>query len=283
MSGDDFESAASLLAHAQQFVLELSKADWNDAAGPMRLRGDLGIEELAGSPYLVNARVFVKALADEGGTDATATGNLNRAFVGRMFEQVELSETFRRTTQRVCKVINELDLWQLHITRIVCECAGLVKRRQKRFALTPLGRRLLPDAQAGTLYQTLFVAHFRTFNLSYDFHLRDVPGIQQTMAVVLWRIDRVARDWVPVHGLAPKILLPNVLKQLRAAMTYPLDAEEWILAGYALDPLLELGLIEKEGGCDEWPGCAENDRIRVTALWRRFISFTCQFEDDLKD
>ena len=129
------------------------------------------------SPFFVNARIFLKALADEGGAEATATGNLNRAFVGRMFERMELPPIYRETTRHVCKVINELDLRTLHITRIVCDCAGLVKRRKKRFALTPLGRRLLPDEQAGALFRALFIAHFRTFDLSYDFQLRDVPGI----------------------------------------------------------------------------------------------------------
>ena len=131
MSGDDFESSKAAFERVQQFVLALSEADWNDAAGPIRLHGGLTLDELAASPFLVNARILLKALADEGGTSATATGNLNRAFVGRMFEQMELSEIFRKTTRYVCKVINELDLWSLHIARIVCGCAGLMKRRHK--------------------------------------------------------------------------------------------------------------------------------------------------------
>jgi len=61
----------------------------------------------------------------------------------------------------------------------------------------------------------LFLAYFRRFDLHYDFHLRDVPGIQQTIAVIFWRLDTVARDWKPVRGLTPEILLPGVLNQLR--------------------------------------------------------------------
>ncbi len=276
MNGD--RSAHATFAQVQQFVIALANADWTDAAGPMRLSSRLSLDELAASPFLVNARIFLRALAHEGGTEATATGNLNRAFVGRMFEQFELSEAYCKTTRRVSKVINEMDLWTLHIVRIVCDCAGLVKRRKKRFALTPLGKRLLPDDQAGALFRVLFIAHFRRFDLSYDFQLRHVPGIQQTMAAILWRLDVVAQDWAPVQGLAPRILLPNVLKQLRAAMTYAHDTEEWILAGHALNPLLRLGLLEKEKRHD-WPGCGEEDRVRISTLWRRFISFAWQFEE----
>ena len=50
------------------------------------------------------------------------------------------------------------------------------------------------------------------------------------------------------------------------------DTAEWILAGYVLDPLFELGLIERKQR-NEWPNVTENDAIRVTALWRKFIGF----------
>src|SRR5258705_266031 len=56
MRGDDFESAEGAFARVQQFVLELAAADWNDAAGPIRLRGHLTLDELAASPFLVNAQ-----------------------------------------------------------------------------------------------------------------------------------------------------------------------------------------------------------------------------------
>jgi hypothetical protein len=99
-----------------------------------------------------------------------------------------------------------------------------------------------------------------------------VPGIQETMAVVLWRLDTVARDWVSVRGLAPQLLLPGVLAQLHQAMTSTYDTEEWILAGYVLKPLSDLGLLERRKA-SKWPGITEKDTIRVTALWRKFISF----------
>jgi len=142
----------------------------------------------------------------------------------------------------------------------------------------PIGASRRPIASSNrrvaqlSLFRTLFLAYFRRFDLHYDFHLRDVPGIQQTIAVILWRLDTVARDWKPVRGLAPEILLPGVLNQLREAMVSQYDKEEWILAGYVLDPLFDLGLIERKQRA-EWPSVTEKDFIRVTALWRKFITF----------
>ena len=59
---------------------------------------------------------------------------------------------------------------------------------------------------------------------------------------------------------------------MHQAMTYPGDTEEWILAGYVLDALFEFGLIERQHG-DEWSHIFEKENVRVTALWRKFISF----------
>ncbi len=99
-----------------------------------------------------------------------------------------------------------------------------------------------------------------------------MPGIQATIAASFWRLDLVARDWTPVLGLAPLILLPLVRLQMHAAMLSEYDTEESILIGYLLDPLMDLGLIETKGH-GEWPRVTNKDEIRVTALWRKFIRF----------
>lgn len=256
----------------EAFLRRLLDADWQDPQGPLRLSQNLILADLASSTFFQNTRVLLTALTESNGTVATATGNLNRVFVRQMFDRITLPKPGRESTLAVCKVINEPDVWPLHLARIVGECAGLITRRNKRAQLTRSGRELLPDEQAGSLFRKLFLAYFRKFDLHYDFHLRDVPGIQQTMAVILWRIDTVARNWVPVRGLAPELLLPGVLNQLRQAMLSTYDTEEWILAGYVLEPLWDLGLLERRKA-SEWPSITDKDHIRVTPLWRKFISF----------
>ncbi|HOC54833.1 MAG TPA: hypothetical protein PKI20_04355 [Verrucomicrobiota bacterium] len=253
------------------FLRRLLVADWDSADGPMRLSPDLTLPDLAPATFFQNTRLFLAALDEAGGTPTTATGNLNRVFVRQMFDRLILPERFRDITLQVCKVLNEQDVWPLHVVRIVSECAGLVARRNKRFQLTRAGRELRADPYAGALYRKLFLAYFLKFDLHYDFHLRDVPGIQQTMPVILWRLDNVARDWTPVGGLAEQILLPGVLNQLHAAMVSEYDKEEWILDGYVLKPLTDLGLLERKPRSD-WP-LTEKDHVRTTPLWQKFIHF----------
>jgi len=252
------------------FLDALLRADWRQADGALRLSADLALADLMRSDFFTNARIFLTSLA-ETGADTTATGNLNRVFVGGMFESFKLSRTYREETRQVCKVINELDFWALHRARIVSECAGLVTRRKKRFVVTKAGLELLSDERAGELYRKLFIAYFRRYDLQYEFNLRDVPRIQRTMAVILWRLEIVARDWRVVRGLAGEILLPEVHQQLREAMVSKYDTEEWILAGYVLDALRQFGLIERKRKGEF--GIEEKDFIRTTELWRKFIKF----------
>lgn len=254
------------------FLRYLVAARWDLPGGPIQFSDKLTLMELAAAPFFLDARLLLESLVAEGGTPATATGNLNRVFVRRMFDRMTLPTPFRESTLHVCTVINETDVGRLHEARIVCGCAGLLARRKKRFAATKDGHAVLPEDRAGEFYRQLFIAYFRRYNLSYGFHLRDVPGLQESMAVILWRLAAVARGWTPVRGLADQVLLPAVHQQLRAAMISPYDTEEWILSGYVLDALFDFGLIErKQAG--EWPGIAEKDEIRTTALWRRFITF----------
>jgi hypothetical protein len=253
------------------FLRDLLVADWTSPGSPLRLSADLSLADLAEAEFFLNARLFLTVLAEGDGAPTTATGNLNRVFVGRMFERLNLPSVSRESIRRYCKVVNEHDLWALHVARIISECARLVARRKKRFHVTKAGRALLSDDQAGALYRALFVAYFRRFDLRYR-QLRDVPGIQATVAAILWRLDTVARDWTPVPGLAGRILLPAVLHEMHEAMTYPHDTEEWILISYLLNPLVDFSLIEtKKAG--KWPGVTEKDAIRVTALWKKFIRF----------
>ena len=254
------------------FIRSLLEADWKSSTGPMRFSPSLALSDLGEAIFFQNTRLFLAALAAESGTPATATGNLTRAFVGRLFERLTLPQHHRDSIRHVCKVVNEQDLWPLHLARVVAECARLVVRRDKRFQLSRAGRELLPDDQAGALYRRLFLAYFRRFNLQYDFHLRDVPLMQESMAVILWRLDKVARDWTPVRGLARQVLLPQVFDQLHAVMVSPYDKEEWILGGYVLEPLRDLGLLERKAR-SEWRLVTEEDEIRTTSLWRKFIRF----------
>jgi hypothetical protein len=262
-----------VIRRLEGYCRSLCEADWQDPDGPLRLSRRLSSPVLQHADFFHNTHQFLLALQEQGQTAATATGNLNRVFVRQMFDRVALSAWARERILRVNKILNEQDVWALHLSRVVSEIAGLVSRRSKSFKLTRQGTALLAEERAAELYHMLFIAYFRKFDLHYDFHLRNVPGIQQSMAAILWRVGDVLQDWRPVRDLAPQILLPRVLQQLHEVMISEYDKEEWIFSGYVLEPLRNFGLIEKRSKSD-WPGITEKDSVRVTRLWKQFISFS---------
>jgi len=64
----------------------------------MRFSPGLAPSDLAESRFLQNARRFLAALEQAGGTAATAAGNLNRVFVRKMFDRLILPERSREMT-----------------------------------------------------------------------------------------------------------------------------------------------------------------------------------------
>lgn len=271
-----FKDFASLMIPLQQFINSLIQQDWAQKDGPMRLSGKLTIADYAHAPLATNMRVFMRQIEAEGGsTAATATGNLKRDFVERVFEELDMPALWRETIRHLNKVINETDVSVLHLARVVADCGGFVVKRKNHFVLTAKGKKLLADTNAGEFYRALFVAYLRNFNLAYDLRRQDVPSIQQTMPAILWRMDAVMKDWTPIKGLAPEILLPIPFLHLRDAMITPYDTEESMLSDYVIRPLFNLGLLEADPVNHKYLDM-EQAQFRTSRLWRRFLWFDLQ-------
>ena len=69
-----------------------------------------------------------------------------------MFEEMELDAKDRISTIRCNKVLNEEDVFSLHIIKIVCEIGKLINGRSKRFLVSGKYKNLLADEKAGELY-----------------------------------------------------------------------------------------------------------------------------------
>ncbi|MSU57168.1 MAG: hypothetical protein EXS35_03125 [Pedosphaera sp.] len=187
------------------------------------------------------------------------------------FDRLRLESRYMKSIRSVCKVINEQDIWPLHEVRLLTEYARLVARRNKRFVVTKLGRELLADGRAGELFRRLFLTYFRTMDLCYLVHVREQPEIQATLAITLWRLEQVAENWRAVKGMAGQILPPRVMTHLVSQQWGDFDTPDFFVCAYVLQPLLEFGLLERRRE-SEWQ-IEENDTVRVTPLFRRFIGF----------
>lgn len=256
----------------QDHVNELVRQDWKTSEGPMRLCHKLDAADFSGACLPANVRVLMERLVADGGSPATAGGNLNRAFVESVFDHLVMPRKLRESIRAVNKVLNETDVRDLHRARLVAQAAGFLSVRKKRFQPTRKGVKHLAPEQAGEFYREIFIAYFRRYNLGYDVYHREFPVLQTILPVTLWRIDAELRDWMPVQGLASRILLPIPLRDLRDAATDFLSEDQY-LVGYIYEPLRRMGLLETDLPEESCFGIDEKNRIKTSRLWRKFLWF----------
>ncbi len=257
-----------------EFLHQLLSTEWDTPDSPLRLRGDLELGEVAGTQFYNQTRIFLRLLAEESkGTPLTAIGNLKLATVARMCERMEWPrqrvEFFRNVGARR---MTEEDVFPLHLIRVVCDCGRLIRRRHNRLFVVKRALRLLADDRAGQFYRHLFLVFFREFNLDYMPAGREVPLVQESMAVVLWRLSVVANEWIPADRLPDELFLESVRRQVVRPSSFPEEAD-WVIASHILRPLQWFGLLEGDPPLDDRRLLRDPVRYRKTPLFDRFISF----------
>jgi hypothetical protein len=266
-------------------MFELLNGDW-ETTGPLRLNADLPLPDLLGSAFLKNGRHVLSAAAERNGIRATAAGNLNRQFVATLLDPDAWPGSYVQEVIEHSKVVNEADLWPLHILRVVLEVAGLLTRRADAFRATRGGRELLDDARAGALQARLFRTFFRAFNLAYlsRYGADEADPIQRFVAFCLLRLTTVGSGWHPAHELAPQLLPSDALahderpvdperqprdqyeRDIVAACSYP------TVRYHVLRPLEWFGLLQGRDRPGPLPAFPFQD-VRRTPLFDRFIHF----------
>ena len=180
------------------------------------------------------------------------------------------------------KVVNEADVWPLHVVRVNLELAGLIRRQKGTFLLTRKGRTLASPEAAGELFRHLFLVHFGEFDLRYGRWVRSELDLQAVVPLLLWQIGVWARAWVTVESLSRR-LLPGSRPDAEAGgedgeATVRQDTS--VLHSIVLEPLEGFGLLEERdadprGELEErrWRWRPEAIQLRTTPLFHRFFSF----------
>lgn len=249
----------------------LLDADWEGAGSAVRLNEALTLDDLASSRTLHDARLFLEILGTQGEVKATPKGNLPRAFVAAFRERMREPAPAGRDWLSGRKIVNEEDVMALHLTRILLELGGLVKRRKGLFSMTRAGEKLAGDEAAGKLFATLFRTHFRRFNLAYLDGVQPVPALQHTVAFSLYRFGRGGGDWKRPEELSGEMVLPAVREELPEDPHF--DRVSLITETRVLRPLEGFGLAESKELPRE-PGQWRDPRAyRKTPLFDRFLGF----------
>jgi hypothetical protein len=248
----------------------LFQGNWIDQ-GPLRLNTTLSTSDLRGARFLANARILLTTLEQDGPTKATAASkNFNRTFVRKMIDRLAWDERYLEFVLQYNKVIDEPDMYPLHVLRIVLKLGGLIKLRSGKFSITEKGRKLLPDDQIGALYVHLVTTLFRSFNLAYLDGYPDNPALQHTLPMTLYRLRREGSTWRRPEELADRVLMDAAFDQPE---DYPREMPAYgQFETRVLGPLEGFGLVEKrELQSDDW--FRTKSEYRKSRLFDRAIQF----------
>ncbi len=248
-------------------IHKLLNSDWQTPNGAIYVHDDLSLAEAQQSRFFRNVRILHTALKEIGGTKATAAGNLNRKFVAEMLERIDLPPDHAEIIRSVKKVINEQDVWDLHITRVILELGGLIRRHSGMFKVIEKRSHLMEDEHAGTLYQLLFLTFFRQFNLAYLDWMNEAPLVQSTIPVSLLIVSRLTEDWASVEEMAA-CLFPERVREQIIEGAYS-DNTPYIAHSRIIRPLVNFGLLEEREQEDRWT----ERQVRKTDLFDRLLQF----------
>lgn len=255
-------------------VFMLNHYGWWANPPPVRLDNTIPFESLRAIPLFHNAQLLLQEAVEAKGAPLTVTKNLKRAFVARLLDRLCMPKSERESIRRVCKVINESDVFTLHVARIVCQAGGLLRPRKGRLVVSRRAKALLAEDKAGGLYAALFDALFCKINLAYFDRLSaDAPGVQATFPFVLFRLGQmqIGKDY-GIEKLSHDVFLPTVREEMGGGSKH-IDAPAWILRSRILSPLSWMGLVEFIPTPGEKRSLLVAERVKKRPLFDAFIGF----------
>jgi hypothetical protein len=247
---------------------------WEADDFPMQMSNDLPLTSCERSRLFRNCRKLLIAIHAAGGVKITSGGNLTRAFVAQMTESLEINQENLAFTRKYKKTINEEDVWEIHLTRIICLCAKLIRSYKGKFRVLKKAEKLLDERHAGKLYKQLFIGLFTEFNLAYMDGRCPCHAIQRTFPYILYRLGKLTWDhWRTIEEMPAEVLLPAVLAEVEdeCATSYSQSAYE-LLSYRALMPLVELGLLDGQQ-IDAPHGFSILKTVTLSPLFNEFLSF----------
>lgn len=166
------------------------------------------------APILTLFSVLVEAIGEKG-LKPTATGNLPRNFCREAALRYWEAGTYEEKT-RYGNINKEEDFFDLHVTRIVAELAGLIRKYRGKFILSRECRMLICESGMTCIYPRLFRTYVERFNWGYWDGYPELSFIQQSFLFSLYLLHRHGGDWRPQTFYEAHFLqaFPMILKEV---------------------------------------------------------------------
>lgn len=142
---------------------------------------------------VLNLVQWIADTIDEKGLKLTAKGNLPQKLCRQaaLDYRKDLPDNDIRHRMTVNK---EEDFIDLHVTRIVMELAGLLRKAKGRFYLTRKYHQLVDQSGSAALYPKIFQAYCSEFNWAYWDRYPEIPFMQQSFLFTLYLLRQFGAD-----------------------------------------------------------------------------------------
>ncbi len=211
LAGQEFNSLEDVQAVTNQFMQQRNQRPQDDFQGlspelvhrmlhfPFDSAEFFSFPEVLSTepeaPILTLVQWITDAI-DEKGLKATAKGNLPQKLCRNAaldyWKDLPDDDIHHRMS-----VNKEEDFMDLHVTRIILELAGLLRKAKGRFFLTRKYHQLVDKSGKAALYPEIFQTFCREFNWGYWDRYPEIPFIQQSFLFTLYILRQHGDDWKP--------------------------------------------------------------------------------------
>ena len=177
------------------------------------------------APILTLFSLLTEAIGEQG-LKPTAKGNLPQKFCREAALAYWGEATYQENT-RFGGINKEEDFFDLHVTRLVAELAGLIRKYKGRFILSRDCRSLLAGEGLAALYPRFFRAYIEQFNWGYRDRYHELRFIQSAFLFTLYLLMRYGDAWRPHKFYEDSFLraFPAVLNEVPTGTVFTPEEE----------------------------------------------------------
>ena len=231
------------------------------------------LDAIPAAPILTLFELLANAIGERG-LKPTAKGNLPRNFCRQAALAYWGEQQYQENT-RFGGIYREEDFTDLHVTRLVAELAGLIRKYKGRFILSRDCRRLLAESGMTAIYPRLFRAYVEEFNWAYRDGYPDLPFIQSAFLFTLYLLTRYGDSWRPQVFYEDAFLgaFPMLLDEVPPSQVF--SSDETVCSAYTWRSLVHfagfLGLATVEPVSDEF--LYREYRVKALPLLGQIVHF----------
>jgi hypothetical protein len=253
-------------------VHDLIYLNWEEEQFPIKFNENIFCNDLKNSAFFNNTRIFLSTLATMKGqaTATAAKGKLNRKVVKTVCEKIDLNPYHGKLMQAI-GAKNETDIKPLHIIRLVCKHAGLIRKSKNKWLVTGHANFLRTDENSGKLFRLLFLTYFRKLNIGYFDRHGEFDSIQQTIGYSFHVLNKKSVRSVETKKLTQEIFLPAVLNEINDDISEPKRLEH-LAHLRIIEPMEAFGLLECEWEEDKF-ALPQIVTVKKTSLFDKFMQF----------